>query len=205
MRHPLHPAIVHFPVACWSLAVGADFAGIWFGEAAWQWSGGLLTVGCAMALVAVVAGMMELPRVPEGAAMRDTYIHMAAMLTAFALFTTRLLLRLDHYVPQHPDAVSLTLDLGGFLALAIGGWFGGRLVYPRRDAGDLVPYRHAHAKRALSWGACDRLHFLPRALPADEPSHGAVTRRATLIVNRSRHQPAWSTATPRSPGTIEWE
>ncbi len=129
MRHPLHPAIVHFPVACWSLAAAADFASLRFGEAAWKWSGGLLVAGCAMALVAMVAGMMELPRVPEGAAMRDTYGHMAAMLTAFTLFTTRLILRLDHFQPLPPDTLSLQLDAGGFLALAVGGWLGGRLVY----------------------------------------------------------------------------
>lgn len=129
MRHPLHPAIVHFPVACWSLAVAADFAGLWFGEAAWRWSAGLLTAGCAMALAAMTAGMMELPRVPEGAAMRDAYLHMAAVLTAFTLFAARLFLRLDHYAPLPPDAVSLLLDAGGFAALAVGGSFGGRLVY----------------------------------------------------------------------------
>lgn len=129
MRHPLHPALVHFPIACWSLAVIADFASLWFGEAAWRWSGGLLAVGCTMALAAMLAGLMELPRVPEGPAMRDTYLHMSVMLIAFALFVTRLLLRLDHLQPLAPDTVSLLLDAGGFLALAIGGWLGGRLVY----------------------------------------------------------------------------
>ena len=28
-----------------------------------------------------------------------------------------------------PDMVSLALDAGGFLALVVGGWLGGRLVY----------------------------------------------------------------------------
>lgn len=129
MRHPLHPALVHFPVACWSLAVVADFASLWLGEAAWQWSGGLLAVGCTMALAAMLAGLLELPRVPEGPAMRDTYLHMSVMLVAFGLFTTRLLLRLDHLQPLAPNTVSLLLDAGGFLALAVGGWLGGRLVY----------------------------------------------------------------------------
>ena len=129
MRHPLHPALVHFPVACWSLAVLADFAGLRFGAAAWSWSGGLLAVGCAMAVLAMLAGMMELARVPEGAALRDAWWHMGAMLTAFTLFTARLLLRLDHFQPLEPDVTSLLLDAGGFLALAVGGWFGGRLVY----------------------------------------------------------------------------
>ena len=129
MRHPLHPALVHFPVACWSLAVLADFASLRFGAAAWAWSGGLLTVGCTMAVLAMLAGMLELARVPEGVALRDAWWHMGAMLAAFTLFTARLLLRLDHFQPLAPDVTSLLLDAGGFLALAVGGWFGGRLVY----------------------------------------------------------------------------
>jgi len=129
MRHPLHPALVHFPVACWSLAVVADFASLHFGAAAWSWSAGLLAVGCGMALLAMLAGLVELARVPEGPAMRDAYWHMGVMLLALALFATRLLLRLDHLQPLVPDTLSLLLDAGGFLALAVGGWLGGRLVY----------------------------------------------------------------------------
>lgn len=129
MRHPLHPALVHFPVACWSLATAADYASLWFGEAAWRWSPGLLLVGCVMALVAMMAGLLELARVPEGPALRDTWWHMGAMLTAFALFLARLLLRLDKLQPLPPDALALVLDGAGFAALAVGGWFGGRLVY----------------------------------------------------------------------------
>lgn len=129
MRHPLHPALVHFPVACWSLAVAADFASLHFGAAAWVWSGGLLAVGCAMAVVAMLAGLLELARVPEGVAMRDAYLHMSAMLVALLLFATSLLLRLDHLKPLAPNVASLLLDTGGFLALAVGGWLGGKLVY----------------------------------------------------------------------------
>ncbi|HQR03550.1 MAG: DUF2231 domain-containing protein [Proteobacteria bacterium] len=128
-RHPLHPALVHFPVACWSLAVAADFAGIWLGEMAWRWSGGLLAVGCGMALVAMCAGLLELVRVPEGEAMRVAYWHMGLMLTACTLFGARLLLRLDGLQPLVPDVVSLLFDAAGFVCLAIGGWLGGQLVY----------------------------------------------------------------------------
>ncbi|MGS1117760.1 DUF2231 domain-containing protein [Castellaniella sp. UC4442_H9] len=129
MRHPVHPALVHFPVACWSLATAADFASIWLGESAWQWSGGLLAVGCSVAVLAMLAGLWELARVPDGPALRDTYLHMGVMLTAFALFTARLLTRLDHVQPLAPDTLSLVLDALGFIALAVGGWLGGRLVY----------------------------------------------------------------------------
>lgn len=129
MRHPLHPAIVHFPVACWSLATLADFASLRFGEQAWQWSGGLLAVGCAMAVVALMAGMVEVARVPEGPAMTDAYWHMGAMLTAFTLYATRLFVRLDHMQPLEPNTLALILSATGFIALGIGGYFGGKLVY----------------------------------------------------------------------------
>lgn len=129
MRHPLHPALVHFPIACWSLATLADFASLHFGEASWQWSAGLLTVGCAIALVAMVAGLFEVPRVPNGPALRDAYLHMTLMLIAFTFFTARLLLGLDDLRPVAPGALALTFDTLGFITLAIGGWLGGRLVY----------------------------------------------------------------------------
>jgi len=129
MRHPLHPAIVHFPIACWSLAVVADFSSLWLGDPAWRWSGGLLAVGCGMAVIAVLAGMVELTKVPDGAPRRDRWVHMGAMLVAFTFFAARLVLRLDAMQPLPPNALSLFLDAGGFTALGVGGWFGGRLVY----------------------------------------------------------------------------
>src|SRR3546814_16759232 len=106
MLHPAHPALVHFPVACWTLAVIADFTGIWLGRQAWQWSGGLLVVGCTMALAAMVAGLMELTRVPEGDALRDTYIHMGVMLAAFSLFVFRLLAGMDRMRFQASNPLS---------------------------------------------------------------------------------------------------
>lgn len=129
MRHPLHPAIVHFPVACWLLAVAADVAGLWLGEGAWRWSSGLLVAGCAMALPALLAGLLELRQVPEGAPMRDAYAHMTAMLMAFVLFAARLLLWQEQGHPLPPGLPAVLLDVAGAAALVTGGWFGGRLVY----------------------------------------------------------------------------
>lgn len=129
MRHPLHPALVHFPIACWSLATLTDFGSLWLGESAWRWSAGLLAVGCAVALFAMAAGLLEMARVPDGPALRDVYWHMGFMLAAFALYTARLFLRLDHLQPLAPDVLALVLVFAGFVTLAIGGWLGGRLVY----------------------------------------------------------------------------
>jgi uncharacterized membrane protein len=128
-RHPLHPALVHFPIACWSLAAAADLAGLWWGEAAWRWSAGLLATGCTLALAAMLAGLWDITRVPEGPALRAAHAHMAAMLLAFGAFCTRLLLRLDHLQPLPPNAASLLLDAAGMAALLLGGWLGAQLVY----------------------------------------------------------------------------
>ena len=43
MKHPLHPALVHFPIACWSLATLADIAGQWSTRwSFWEWSLGCM-------------------------------------------------------------------------------------------------------------------------------------------------------------------
>lgn len=128
-HHPLHPALVHFPIACWTLAVAADFASLTWGETAWQWSAGLLTVGCLMALLAAAAGMLEIRKVPEGAAFDTLFTHMGLMLAALAVFAVRLLLRQEQLQPLAPDTLALVLDVAGLALLTAGGHFGARLVY----------------------------------------------------------------------------
>lgn len=107
----------------------ADFTGLFVGESAWGWAFGLLGVGCGMGVLAMLAGLLELSRVQEGLPLRDTYWHMSAMLLAFTLFTTRLLVGQDQWRPLAPDTVALCLDAAGFICLVVGGWLGGYLVY----------------------------------------------------------------------------
>lgn len=128
-RHPLHPMLVHFPIACWSLAVVADMAALLLGVPAGQWAPGLLAVGCATAVLAMLAGMLEVGRVPEGAALRTLYAHMALMLLALCVFAARLFWGRQQGLVGMPDAIALLLDGAGFALLAVGGWYGGKLVY----------------------------------------------------------------------------
>lgn len=111
------------------MAVVTDFASLHFGQSAWQWSSGLFATGCIMALIAMLAGMLEIVRVPSGAAMRDAYVHMGTMFLALLLFASRLMLEPYNFQPIPPGALGLLLDAGGFVALIVGGWFGGRLAY----------------------------------------------------------------------------
>lgn len=131
MKHPLHPALVHFPIACWSLASLADLAGQW--STRWpfaQWSLGLLIVGCATGLVAAGAGLLDFSKLaPAHPALADASRHMALALTAWGLYAVSLLLRVDGMQPVPPTATALVPSGLGFLTLCATGWLGGKLVY----------------------------------------------------------------------------
>lgn len=131
MSHPLHPALVHFPVACWSLGTLADLAGLWWTRwPLWQLSAAMLAVGCATGLLAAAAGLVELLKLPpEHPAAADANRHMLLALTAWSLYAGSLFLRTRDLMPIEPDAIAIAASIAGFLALAATGWLGGKLVY----------------------------------------------------------------------------
>lgn len=136
MRHPLHPALVHFPVACWSLATAADLASIHWGEPAWRFAGSLLVVGTLAAIPAMLAGFYELTTLDEDSpAITDIYLHMGAMMAALLFYAVSLFARLDHTTLLAPGTLGIGLSLLGFLCLSAGGWLGGKLVYGHRLGG----------------------------------------------------------------------
>lgn len=137
MRHPLHPALVHFPIACWSLASAADLASLHIGQAAWWLAGVLLAIGLVCAIPAMIAGFMELMRVPEDSgAIKDVNRHMLMVTAAFSLYLASLLLRVDGMTLHAPGLLAMALSLGGFICLGVAGWLGGKLVYVHRLGAD---------------------------------------------------------------------
>ena len=137
MRHPLHPALVHFPIASWSLASAADLASLYLGQPAWWLAGVLMTIGLATAIPAMAAGFMELMRLPEdSAAIKDVNRHMVMVMAAFSLYLVSLLMRVDSMTLQAPGILAIALSLGGFVCLGIAGWLGGKLVYAHRLGAD---------------------------------------------------------------------
>ncbi len=131
MKHPLHPALVHFPIACWTLATAADLAGLWWLRwPLWQFALALLVVGCVGGLLAAAAGFVELLKLPaQHSAEADAYWHMALALGTWCLYAGSLWLRLPDLQPQPAGTVALMLSGCGFVALAATGWLGGKLVY----------------------------------------------------------------------------
>lgn len=125
--HPLHPALVHFPLALWTVSAGTDAVALLTGDRAW-WtlSHHALAAGLAFGLLALLAGMAEamlrpLPR----PALRTLLIHAGCMSAAFLAFLVSLALR--RTAPPPPAA--LVASAAGLLTLLAGGWHGGTLVY----------------------------------------------------------------------------
>ena len=130
MSHPLHPALVHFPVAGWSLATAADVASPWLGEPAWRFAAMSMCIGCVVALAAMAAGLWEFAKLRDGnPALPVANRHMLFALAAFCAYATSLLLRWSNGELHAPGMPALAASIVGFVLLGITGWFGGQLVY----------------------------------------------------------------------------
>ena len=130
MSHPLHPALVHFPVTGWSLATIADIASLWLGEPAWRFAAVLMAVGCLAALAAMAAGLWEFAKLRDGnPALPVANRHMLCALAAFCAYATSLLLRWSNGELHAPGMPALAASIVGFALLGATGWLGGQLVY----------------------------------------------------------------------------
>jgi uncharacterized membrane protein len=132
LGHPVHPMVVHLPMGLlltaplWDLLSVVRPAGVAVWSAIGAWTVGL---GCLAGLAAAVAGLIDLGAVPAGhPAGRAANLHLYLMLGALALFGTGALVRHGHRAAGVFPAV-LALDVGGFLALVAGGFFGAEMVY----------------------------------------------------------------------------
>jgi uncharacterized membrane protein len=130
VSHPLHPALVHFPVAGWSLATAADVASSWLGEPAWRFAAISMSAGCLVALAAMAAGLREFAKLRDGhPALPVANRHMLFALAAFCAYATSLLLRWSQGGLHAPGTLALAASIAGFVLLAVTGWLGGQLVY----------------------------------------------------------------------------
>lgn len=130
MSHPLHPALVHFPVAGWSLATAADAASSWLGEPAWRFAAISMAAGCIGALAAMAAGLREFAKLRDGhPALRVANRHMLFALAAFCAYATSLLLRWSQGELHAPGTLALAASIAGLVLLGVTGWLGGQLVY----------------------------------------------------------------------------
>ncbi len=134
LGHPLHAAIVHFPVASWTAVVASDVLFLVLHDPLWwNLSRWLLVVGVVTALGAMTAGFIDLVALPAGgSAQRRALRHMYFMGSAWTVFLADLLAR---FLGTSGDPSSFLawvgagLSLIGFVVLFAGTHVGAQLVY----------------------------------------------------------------------------
>lgn len=133
MRHPLHPMLVHVPVACWLLAPLGDLTALATGwPLLWTMSALLVGVGVAGGALAATAGAMDYPRA-HAVAPRLVNAHVLLMGAAWTVALLGLLGRIgaDRLVVAPPPWWAIGAGFGTLLLMIAGAWCGGEMVYGR--------------------------------------------------------------------------
>lgn len=127
--HPIHPAVVHFPLGLLLSASAADLlqlTGIWSNP---QFAALLIAAGLLGGLGAMGAGLIDFARLDE-TVVPHALRHMAAVGLAWLGYAVALYLRREALSgPAEPAAASIAISLGSALVLSLGGYLGGELVY----------------------------------------------------------------------------
>ncbi len=129
--HPSHPPFVHFPSALLPAALIFDVASrldtdLTFTRAAFY----NIALGLVVAVFAAATGLVDyLPMVGGSRKKIIGTRHLIAQLCALALFAASLLLRTFDIDATRTPWVPMLLAAAGAVALTIGNYFGGTLVY----------------------------------------------------------------------------
>ena len=129
--HPLHPALVHFPVVFWTAAPCLDGLQLWGrGPEWWRYAYWSLALGVILALPAMVAGFLDLLALgAEHPAQATAQRHMLLMGSAWSVYAVDLLLRTQGAPTPGNAWLDLCVSLSGFALLGIGAHAGAQLVY----------------------------------------------------------------------------
>lgn len=130
---PVHPAIVHYPIALVTLSVVADLFGFIFGSQSLQHAGWWALLGAAIgAAVALVAGLFDMHREKlQPAAHHRVHTHMKVGLTLFALLAVLTIWRWSIYAGVSARAGRLYLSCAVLVLVLtfFQAWLGGELVF----------------------------------------------------------------------------
>lgn len=132
LGHPVHPMLVHFPIALWTVATGAY---VWIAVDAGETASAIASfangAGSIMAMLAMLAGLLELRSIDNRSeAMLVAVWHMMIMATSWMCFVAAWVLSVSTALDRSTAQVAAaTCAIAGFVLMSVGGWFGGRLVY----------------------------------------------------------------------------
>ncbi len=135
--HPLHPMMVHFPVAALLGLAAADVAWLYSGDPFWAraalWLAGVGAIG---GWIASVAGLVDLISVGRIRRLVSAWMHalIAVMMLSLATLNWQIRLLAEPGALVLPWGLTLSFLTAGFIALAA--FLGGRLVYEHGVAVD---------------------------------------------------------------------
>lgn len=132
---PLHPFLVHFPIAFWLLTPVFDVAALTVGPAPWWTLGiGATILGIVMGALAIGAGLLEyLQPSLAGIDMRLAARHGIRTTLAWCVFSAKAILVLLLPITQWSMLVGLVLGLLGCVLLLQGIYFGTKQVYAQLE------------------------------------------------------------------------
>jgi uncharacterized membrane protein len=124
--HPIHAMLVPLPIGLWIFALVGDVAVHAGGGNAWRTVAFYcLGGGIVGALLAAIAGLIDLLSLPPGRTRTVAVWHMCLNLAAVAVFALNFGMRLQ--TDDHSGRMLLTL--AGIVIIGASGWLGGKLVY----------------------------------------------------------------------------
>ncbi|MCH8553345.1 MAG: DUF2231 domain-containing protein [Natronospirillum sp.] len=127
--HPLHPILIHFPVAALLGLVATDVAWLWTGDSFWARAGlWLAGVGALGGWVSGFAGLVDLTTVRRVRRLVTAWCHAIMAVMLLSLASLNWLLRVGDPVSViWPWGLYLSLLTGGLIAIT--GFLGGKMVY----------------------------------------------------------------------------
>lgn len=132
---PLHPFLVHFPIAFWLLTPLFDVAALMVGPAPWWRLGfGATILGVVGGALAIAAGLLEyLQPSLAGIDMRLAARHGIRTTLAWCCFTAKAILGALLPLAQWSMLVGLALGVLGCILLVQGVYLGTRQVYEQLE------------------------------------------------------------------------
>ena len=133
---PIHPILVHYPIALWTTSVITDVVFYFHRNSSLVLiSKYLIAAGIAGALLAALPGLVDWATITDPAAKKTGTLHLVLNVSALLLFSVTLYLRMRNYgaplVGFHLK-IPFALSVAGWLDMAIAASLGGKLVYKHR-------------------------------------------------------------------------
>jgi len=133
---PIHPMLVHYPIALWTTAVITDVIFYFSRNTSLVLiSKYLIAAGIIGAVLAALPGIVDWTGIANPAAKKTGTLHLVLSVSALLLFCVSLYLRMKNYGAPMVGfnlKVPFALAVAGWLDMAIAASLGGKLVYEHR-------------------------------------------------------------------------